>query len=157
MAEQEITLLKVQREKLSEKSFELEGWKNQTLLLAQRIFGKEHPVIKMMGELKYDYSSWHLRDVTGNKETEDPVRVQARQILDAAISELETLGMPPAEPQSDRVWKTLEEELTGKQVTELRDILAGESGTRLENIQEKLNVLKKEDLVSILSRIMTGS
>jgi len=111
----------------------------------------------MMGELKYDYSSWHLRDVTGNKETEDPVRVQARQILDAAISELETLGMPPAEQQSDRVWKTLEEELTGKQVNELRDILAGESGTRLEKIKEKLNVLKKEDLVSILSRIVTGS
>lgn len=154
MAEKEITLLNVQREKLSGKSFDLEGWKSQTLLLVQRIFGKEHPVIKMIGDLKYDYSSWHLRDVTGNKETEDPVRIQARQILDAAITELEALGLPPAEIPPGTVWKILEEELPGKQVKELRDILAGDGTTRMEKINEKLNALKKEDLVNIISRMM---
>lgn len=154
MAEKEITLLKAQREKLSVKSFDLDGWKNQTLLLAQRVFGKDHPVLKMINDLKYDYSSWHLRDVTGNKETEDPVRVQARQILDAAIAELEALGVPSPETQANPVWEILEKELTGKQLKELQDILADDTAGRLEKIREKLNVLKKEDLVNIISRMM---
>ncbi len=156
MVEKEITLLKVQREKLSEKSFDLEGWKSQTLLLSQRIFGKDHPVVQMIRELKYDYSSWHLRDVTGNKETEDPVRVQARQILDAAVTELEALETPAKETPINPIWKILEEELTGKQVKEIRDILAGDAGTRLEKIKEKLTILKKEDLISIISRMLIG-
>jgi hypothetical protein len=154
MAEKEINLLKAQREKLSGRSFDLEGWKSQTLLLTQRIFGKDHPVIKMISDLKYDYSSWHLRDVTGNKETEDPVKVQARQVLDAAITELEALGVPTTEKQTDAVWKILEEELTGKQIKELQDILSGSNEGRLEKIREKLNILKKEDLVNIISRMM---
>ncbi|MEN6456994.1 MAG: hypothetical protein ABFD10_22295 [Prolixibacteraceae bacterium] len=156
MTDKEITLLKAQREKLSGKTFDLEGWKSQTLLLAQRIFGKEHLVLKMLNDLKYDYSSWHLRDVTGNKETEDPVRIQARQILDAAMTELETLGVPSGEKQAREVWNILEEELTGKQVKELQDILSGGGEGCLEKIKEKLNALKKEDLILIISRMMIG-
>lgn len=154
MAEKEITLLKAQMEKLSGKVFDLEGWKSQTLLLAQRIFGKDHPVVKMINDLKYDYSSWHLRDVTGNKETEDPVRIQARQVLDAAVTELEALGIPIPEKHAGEVWNILEEELTGNQVKELQDILSGSGKERLEKIREKLNVLKKEDLINIISRMM---
>lgn len=156
MTDKEITLLKAQREKLSGKTFDLEGWKSQTLLLAQRIFGKEHLVLKMLNDLKYDYSSWHLRDVTGNKETEDPVRIQARQILDAAMTELETLGVPSGEKQAREVWNILEEELTGKQVKELQDILSVGGEGCLEKIKEKLNALKKEDLILIISRMMIG-
>lgn len=156
MTDKEITLLKAQREKLSGKTFDLEGWKNQTLLLAQRIFGKEHLVLRMLNDLKYDYSSWHLRDVTGNKETEDPVRIQARQILDAAMTELETLGVPSGEKQAREVWDILEEELTGKQVKELQDILSVGGEGCLEKIKEKLNALKKEDLILIISRMMIG-
>lgn len=154
MAEKEITLLKAQRERLSGKSFDLEGWKNQTLLFVQRIFGKDHPVMKMISDLKYDYSSWHLRDVSGNKEAEDPVRIQARQILDAAITELEALGVPSHEMETSPVWKILEDELMGKQMKELKEILADHAEGRLEKIREKLNVLKKEDLVNIISRMM---
>jgi hypothetical protein len=156
MTDKEITLLKAQREKLSGKTFDLEGWKSQTLLLAQRIFGKEHLVLRMLNDLKYDYSSWHLRDVTGNKETDDPVRIQARQILDAAMTELETLGVPSGEKQAREVWDILEEELTGKQVKELQDILSVGGEGCLEKIKEKLNALKKEDLILIISRMMIG-
>ncbi|MGV8136453.1 MAG: hypothetical protein AB2L20_14685 [Mangrovibacterium sp.] len=110
----------------------------------------------MLNDLKYDYSSWHLRDVTGNKETEDPVRIQARQILDAAITELETLGVPSSKKQAREVWNILEEELTGKQVNELQDILSVGGEGCLEKIKEKLNALKKEDLILIISRMMIG-
>ncbi|MDD4762171.1 MAG: hypothetical protein PHZ25_04080 [Candidatus Pacebacteria bacterium] len=156
MTDKEITLLKAQREKLSGKTFDLEGWKSQTLLLAQRIFGKEHLVLRMLNDLKYDYSSWHLRDVTGNKETEDPVRIQARQILDAAMAEPETLEVPCGEKQAREICDILEEELTGKQVKELQDILSVGGEGCLEKIKEKLNALKKEDLILIISRMMIG-
>jgi len=154
MTDKEITLLKAQREKLSGKVFDLEGWKSQTLLLAQRIFGKDHPVLKMIGELKYDYSSWHLRDVTGNKETEDPVRIQARQVLDAAIAELEVLGSPAAGNRADLLWRVLGEELTGRQLKELQDILSPDTEGQAEKIKNKLNALNKEDLINIISRMM---
>lgn len=156
MTDKEIILLKTQREKLSAKTFDLEGWKSQTLLLTQRIFGRDHLIIKMLSDLKYDYSSWHLRDVTGNKETEDPVRIQARQILDAAMTELETLGVPPPEKQAREIWNILEEELPGKQVKELQDILSVGGEGCLGKMKEKLNILKKEDLINIISRMMIG-
>jgi len=156
MTDNEITLLKEQREKLSGKVFDLEGWKSQTLLLAQRIFGKDHPVLKTIGELKYDYSSWHLRDVTGNKETGDPVRIQARQVIDAAIAELEVLGSPAAGKRADLLWQILGEELTGKQLKELQDILSSDTEEQAEKVKEKLSTLKKEDLINILSRVMIG-
>jgi len=154
MAEKEITLLKAQREKLSEKSFDLDGWKNQTLLFLQRIFGGDHTILKMISELKYNYSSWHLRDATGNEKLEDPVKMQAREILDAAIAELENLGLPSPKKQENPVWNILEEELTGKQLKEMKDIAAEDADNRAEKLAEKLNVLKKESLAGIISRIM---
>ncbi len=154
MAEKEITLLKRQREKLSEKTFDLEGWKNQTVLFMQRIFGEHHTIVKMITDLKYDYSSWHLRDATGNEKSEDPVKMQARQILDAAIAELETLGLPSPEKKENPVWPILEDEMTGKQLKELKDIVNGNDNDKTGKISERLNELKKESLVSIISRIM---
>ena len=154
MAEKEINLLKAQREKLSEKSFDLDGWKNQTLLFLQRIFGEDHTILEMISELKYDYSSWHLRDATGNEKLEDPIKMQARQILDAAIAELDHLGLPSRKKQENPVWNMLEEELTGKQLKEMKEIAIEDADNRAEKLAEKLNVLKKESLVGIISRIM---
>ena len=154
MSEKEIALLKFQREKLTEKTFDLEGWKNQTVLFMQRIFGEHHSIAKMITDLKYDYSSWHLRDATGSEKSEDPVKMQARQILDAAIAELETLGPPEPEKQEPPVWSIMEDELTGKQLKELKDIIGGNDKDKTGKISERLNELKKESLVSIISRIM---
>ncbi len=154
MAEKEITLLKKQREKLTEKSFDLEAWKNQTTLFLQRIFGANHNIVKMIAELKYDYSSWTLRDATGNEKTDDPVKMQADEILEAAIMELENLGLPEQESSVDKVWEFMEEELTGKQFKEIKAILDSGKKNKLAKVQEVLNRLEKENLISILSRIL---
>lgn len=154
MAEKEITLLKKQRDKLTEKSFDLEAWKNQTMLFLQRIFGADHTIVKMIEELRYDYSSWSLRDATGNEKTDDPVKMQAYEILEAAIMELESLGLPQKETSADKVWEFLEEELTGKQLREIRTILEAGKKDKLAKVSEVLNSLKKENLINILSRIL---
>nr|MBD3622453.1 hypothetical protein [Sunxiuqinia sp.] len=154
MAEKEIALLKKQQEKLTEKSFDLEAWKNQTTLFLQRIFGANHNIVKMISELKYDYSSWTLRDATGNEKTDDPVKMQADEILEAAIMELENLGLPQQESSVDKVWEFMEEELTGKQFKEIKAILDSGKKNKLAKVQEVLNRLEKENLISILSRIL---
>ncbi len=154
MVEKEIALLKKQTERLTEKSFDLDAWKNQALLFLNRIFGADHPVVKMISDLKYDYSSWHLRDATGNEKSDDPVKMQAREIMDAAILELETLGIPGKTEQTSAIWTILEDELTGKQIKELKEIMSENMPDRASKISEKLNALNKENLINILSRIM---
>ncbi|MGE4586453.1 MAG: hypothetical protein AB7D05_03840 [Mangrovibacterium sp.] len=153
MAEKEISLLRQQREKLSGQNFDLEGWKKQTILLLQRIFGNDHPVVAMVGELKHDYSSWHLRDVTGNKEADDPLRIQARQILDAALTELETLGTPGAK-EKQIIWDLLEEVLTGKQLKELHGLVADKGNEQQGKIRNLLGQLKKEELAGIIVNLL---
>jgi len=154
MAEKEIALLKKQQEKLTEKSFDLEAWKNQTTLFLQRIFGANHNIVKMISDLKYDYSSWTLRDATGNEKTDDPVKMQADEILEAAIMELENLGLPQQETSVDKVWEFMEEELTGKQFKEIKAIIDSGKKNKLAKVQEVLNRLEKENLISVLSRIL---
>ncbi|KOH42957.1 hypothetical protein [Sunxiuqinia dokdonensis] len=154
MAEKEIALLKKQQEKLTEKSFDLEAWKNQTTLFLQRIFGADHNIVKMIADLKYDYSSWTLRDATGNEKTDDPVKMQADEILEAAIMELENLGLPQQESSAEKAWELMEEELTGKQFKEIKAIIDSGKKNKLAKVQEVLNRLEKENLISILSRIL---
>ena len=154
MPDKEIALLHKQIEKLYEKSFDLGAWKNQTLLFLNRIFGAGHAIVKMISGLKYDYSSWNLRDATGNEKLDDPVKTQAREILEAAVQELETLGLPEQEPSSNQLWAILEEELTGKQLKELKEIAAGKEEERLQQFAEKLNRFDKEQLINLLSRIL---
>lgn len=154
MAEKEIELLKKQREKLADKSFDLEAWKNQTILFLNRIFGADHAIVKMISDLKYDYSSWNLRDATGNEKSDDPVRMQADEILEAAIMELESLGLPQQEKSLDKIWELLEEELTGKQLKQIKTIIESGKKDKLTKVQEVLSLLEKENLISILSRIL---
>ncbi len=154
MAEKEIALLRKQQEKLNEKSFDLEAWKSQTMLFLQRIFGADHLIVKMIADLKYDYSSWNLRDATGNEKSDDPVKMQADEVLEAAIMELESLGLPQPESSAEKAWELMEEELTGKQYKEIRAIIEAGKKNKLAKVQEVLSKLEKENLISILSRIL---
>ena len=95
MSENEIELIRQQIASLDIKKFDLEAWKSPTLLFVSRIFGSASEHVRQIRELKYDYSSWTLRDTSGGGQLTDPVRVRAREILDAAISQLQNLGTPP--------------------------------------------------------------
>ena len=154
MAQKEIQLLNSLLLKLEEKSFDLDAWKKQTLLFLTRIFGQQHPIVNLINELKYDYSSWNLRDATGNEKSDDPVKMQAREILEAAILELETLGLPEQAKSNEKFWEYLEEELTGKQLKEIKSILDSGDENKLEKITSIIGDLEKENLVNILSRLL---
>jgi hypothetical protein len=158
MAEKEITLLKEQIARLDEKKFDLEAWKNRTEIFLERIFGKESPKLKMIQNLHYDYSSWSLRDTYagGSAKDKDPVRIQAKEILEALIAELENLGLPQEKKEQQKIKELLEDELTGKQVKEIDALLKADDQEKTEKISEILETLSKENLAAVISKLLTS-
>jgi len=158
MAEKEILLLKKQVERLNEKKFDLEAWKNHTIVFLERIFGKENSKIKMVKDLNYDYSSWSLRDTaaTGKTKDKDPVRLQAREILTAAISELEMLGLPENKPENEKIWELLKDELTGKQIKQIESLVTSAAPDKAEKISDVLEELEKDELATIVANLLTS-
>jgi len=157
MAETEIALLQEQIERLKEKKFDLEAWKNHTIIFLERIFGKENSKLKMIKELGYDYSSWNLRDTAaaGKTSDKDPVLLQAEEILTAAITELKALGLPKTKKEKERIWDLLTDELTGKQLRELDNLIKSEDADKSEKIIKILEELEKEKLVAIFLKLLT--
>lgn len=157
MASKEIALLKEQIEKLNEKRFDLDAWKSHTIIFLERIFGKDSSKIRMIKELAYDYSSWSLRDTaaSGKTKDKDPVRLRAEEILNAAIMELETLGLPQQKKEKERIWQLLEDDLTGKQLKEIEALVKAEDAAKEEKISEILAGLGSEKLASIICKLIT--
>ncbi|MCK3685719.1 hypothetical protein [Maribellus sp. YY47] len=156
MAEKEIALLKEQLASLDEPKFDLEAWKNHTLIFLERIFGKDSTKLKLIRDLRYDYSSWNLRDTAaiGKTKDKDPVKMQAREILEATIMELEKLGLPGDTSEHQKVWELLEDELTGRQVKEIETLLKSEISDKAEKIGEILEKLEKENLAAIIAKLL---
>jgi hypothetical protein len=156
MAEKEIALLKKQLARLDEKKFDFDAWKNHTLIFLERIFGKENSKLSLIKELHYDYSSWNLRDTAavGKTKDKDPIKMQAREILTATITELESLGLPESKLESEKVWMLLKDELTGKQVKEIDSILQSDDTNKTENIGKILENLEKENLANLIAKLI---
>lgn len=154
MVENEIALITKQLESLGTKHFDLEAWKSHTIIYLERIFGKESSKIKMIKDLKYDYSSWNLRDAAGTGKDTDPVIMKAREILEATRLELEHLGIPKQEDENLKIWSLLEEEMTGKQIREIKEVLQSADKEKMEKIANMLYNLEKENLAVLLAKLL---
>lgn len=157
MAEKEIALLQEQIERLHEKKFDLEAWKNHTLIFLERIFGKDSSKLKMIKDLGYDYSSWNLRDTAaaGKTSDKDPVLLQAEEILNATIAELKNLGLPHEKKEKEKIWELLEDDLTGKDLKKLEILIQSNDSDRNEKLTTILEELGKERLASIILKLLT--
>ncbi|WP_347838318.1 hypothetical protein [uncultured Draconibacterium sp.] len=156
MAEKQIALLQQQLARLDEKKFDLDAWKKHTLIFLERIFGKDNTKLKLIQDLHYDYSSWSLRDTAaaGKTKDKDPVKIQAREILEATILELETLGLPQVEAEQLKVWSLLQDELTGKQVKEIEALVKSDDTEKSEKISAILENLEKENLSLLIAKLL---
>lgn len=156
MAEKEIALLKEQLARLDETKFDLDAWKQHTLIFLERIFGKDNSKLKLIRELRYDYSSWSLRDTAaaGKTKDKDPVKMQAREILEATITELEHLGLPSDSTDAQKIWELLQDELTGKQIKEIDALLKSDDKEKEQKISEKLESLGNENLATIIAKLL---
>jgi hypothetical protein len=154
MVEKEIALINRQLESLHAKNFDLEAWKSHTIIFLERIFGKESSKVRMIKELNYNYSSWSLRDAAGTGKDSDPVILKAREILEATRLELEHLGIPGKEEENLKIWSLLEEELTGKQIREIRLILQSDESEKMEKIANILYNLEKDNMAVVLAKLL---
>ncbi len=150
MSENEIELLKQQIASIDTKKFDLEAWKAPTLMFVSRIFGATSEHVRQIRELKYDYSSWTLRDTSGGGQLTDPVRVRAKEILEAAISELQNLGTPPKVNAIPGVLESFRKELTGKEMQDLEKILLLNEIEKRQALKSFLNERDKKMLRSVL-------
>ncbi len=156
MAEIEIALLQEQIAGLDEKTFDLDAWKNHTVILLERIFGDDSSKIRMIKSLHYDYSSWNLRDTaaTGKTKDADSVRLQAGEILHAAITELQHFGVPQKAGEQQKLWALLHDELTGKQAREIEALAKSEDPDRVNRIAKILGTIEKENLLRTLAKVL---
>ena len=154
MIDKEIALITNQLENLTAKNFDLEAWKSHTIIFLERIFGKESSKIQMIKELKYDYSSWRLRDAAGTGKDADPVIMKAREILEATKLELEHLGVPKQEDENLKILSLLEEEMTGKQIREIKEVLQSDDKEKMEKIANILYNLEKESMAVVLAKLL---
>ncbi len=154
MIEKEIALINKQLESLKAKNFDLESWKSHTIIFLERIFGKESSKVRMIKELNYNYSSWSLRDAAGTGKDSDPVILKAREILEATKMELEYLGVPKEEAENLKIWSLLEEEMTGKQIREIKIVLQSEEPDKMEKIANIIYGLDKENMAVVLAKLL---
>lgn len=159
MIEKEVEFLREQIKKLEAKDFDLEAWKIYTINFLERIFGAESHKISQLKELKYDFSSWSLRDTSG---TTGSIKKKARVILESSINELETFGLPEKsktseENNSEVLLNVFEDELKGSQFKRLKEILKNKDTTEKEKALKNLfEELDDDERLGLLVNIMMG-
>ncbi len=138
----EIKLLQKQIEKLNEADFDLEAWKSGAVIILERLFGVDNQKVKQVEKIKYDQSSWALREAKGSKNMMETCKKMGREILHIAIDELELFGLPEdvaeaqAEPFKAVIVKALENELKISQYREVMRII--DSDKKVQEQQKEL-------------------
>jgi hypothetical protein len=157
MADQEILILKNQLEKIDYKEFDLDSWKIFTINILERIFGVSSHKIDQIKELKYDFSSWSLRDTSGSAGS---IKKRAKVILESAINELENFGLPKQEKESkenvhDDILNIIADELKGSQFKRLKELLKNvNSEEKRKELKGLLNEIGNDTVEALLLKIL---
>ena len=160
----EIKLLEEQINKLKLKDFDLEAWKQYTIVLLARIFGDNNQKIRQIEKIEYDYSSWALRDTSGSSSYLETCKKLGKEILQASVDELKTFGLPDLnQPSQDHVpvnvlINALEDDLKVSQFRKLKSIVNTEKSTedKQKEIKELLKDLQKEDILNIVLKVLSN-
>lgn len=94
MKSKEIALLRKQLVKLDAADFDLGAWKTGAIIILERIFGPGNQKITEIEKIKYDQSSWALREAKGSQNMMETCKKQGSEIIEIAIDELELVGLP---------------------------------------------------------------
>ncbi len=155
-----IKVLQDQIEKLETKDFDLNAWKNFTVLLLERIFGQKTKKVEAIRKIKYDQGSWVLRDETGYTNSMEACKKLGREILEEAIVELEAFGAPEETVNTipfEILLDSLQDELTGSQFREIKKAL--EEERQIEDLKKilvtKLKGFGSEGIYAIVANILS--
>lgn len=89
MNEKFLKIIDKRIERLAEKDFDLEAWKESTITSMTRFLGEKDPAIRQIENLKIDYSSWALRDATSTYNPLETCKRKGKEVLLAVKDELE--------------------------------------------------------------------
>jgi hypothetical protein len=148
MKEKEIELIKKQIEKLENKDFDLEAWKISTILILERVFGYDSSKITEIKNIHQDLSSWSLRDTMGTSSGYDASKKYGKEILEACIMELETLGAPNDIKKSTKPESLLFEVLLESLENELKV-------SQFKNLKKISNIKDKQERESKLTNFLS--
>ncbi len=146
----EIKLLEEQIGKLESKNFDLEAWKQYTIVLLARIFGDNNQKVRQIEKIEYDYSSWSLRDTSGSSAYLETCKKLGKEILQASIDELKSFGLPDLNESQENyitveiLVESLEDELKVSQFRVLKKLI-NSSKPREEKINTAREILKNLD------------
>jgi len=141
MKEQEVKMLRKQIAKLQSEDFDLEAWKSGATIILERIFGYGNQKISQLEKIKYDQSSWALREAKGSKNMMETCKKQGKEILEIAIDELELMGLPSdvAEAQAAPFKSVLVQAMEGElKIAQFREVV------RIMDSDKKLTEKKNE-------------
>lgn len=161
MAQKEIKLLEQQIARLNDTDFDLEAWKKYTIIILARIFGSTDEKIRQTKQLEFDNSSWTLRDATGNSSYVERTKKLAREILTAAIDEINVFGVSNnSGNQPDEslaaILQLILDELKGSQVKQLKSVLSSRQ-SKVEKqrlIKELLEEMGENGAYTVLTSIL---
>lgn len=165
MKEKQIELLRNQIEKLDSRDFDLEAWKNYTVILLARLFGQDNQKIKQIEKLDYEYNSWSLRDTSGYSSYLRTCKKLGREILEASIDEIRNFGVPEKSKEEvgkmsvDVVLEALDDELKGSQYKALISILKSDANPdeKRRKVHEIIKTLDSETIEAILESILLNT
>ena len=157
----EIKLLEEQIKKLNSKDFDLDAWKQYTIILLGRIFGEGNQKIKEINKIDYDYSSWALRDTTGKTSYIDTCKKLGKEILEASIDELKAFGLPKIADNKtipvNTISEALEDELKVSQFRDIASIVNSEKEKQVKfrDLKKYLKRLDDESFRNIVLNILS--
>ncbi len=163
MISKQIELLRLQIEKLAAKDMDLEAWKGSTIVLLERIFGENNQRVKHIENIKYDYSSWSLRDASGSVSQLDSCKRRGKEILEVCISELENFGLPEnvlkERDSFNIIISALETILTVSQYREVKQIICADLDLeeKKETLDEALKSFGANTQTNLLMMILTNT
>ncbi len=159
----DIKLLEDRIKELDAKGFDLDAWKQYTIILLGRIFGEDNQKIKEVEKIDYDYSSWALRDTSGKTSYLDTCKKLGKEILEASIDELKAFGKPvktgnkniPVEVIID----ALESELKVSQYKDVVSIINSgkEKQVKFRDLKKYLKNLDDDSFQTIVLNILSHS
>lgn len=165
MVKKYIELLQAQIIKLDAKGFDLQAWKNYTIVLLARIFGEDNQKIKQIEKIEYDYSSWALRDTSGHSSYMITCKKLGKEILEASIDELKNFGLPEKKDKEkdniidiDTILTAMEDLLKISQFKEVKKILNSKESSDIKKklLKEKLNSFGSDIGLDILINILVN-
>lgn len=162
MIDKYIALLNAQIEKLGEKNFDLKSWKTATILLVERIYGENSKMAEEIQNINFDMSSWTLRDTLANQSNIDASKQKGKAILEAAISELQIVGLPQTEDvktlDMEILQNAMTDELKGSQYKEIIEIVKSREKykSKRTKILDKLKTYGSDVSENILASLLAN-